>query len=530
MEADVIVVGGGHNGLICAAYLARAGVNTLLLEAAPGVGGCASTVDDLGARFNICNCDHTLVRAMPIIDELELVEHGLRYVEPEAGSIWTFHDGSDPWVIFHDQDRTLGGLAEAYPDQADAYRRYLVDAMPVARLALDMVRTPPSVAGFAATALRRNPRGLARLLEWSRRSLVEVLGRYFDDWRLIMPAVTVGPTVWGLAPETPGTGLAAIGYATRHLVRSGRPVGGSGALTDAVRVAFEMAGGRVRCGARVDGLVIESGSVAGVRLVTGETLSAAVVVAACDPARVFVDWMDDPPASARRLADRWRRQPVPEGYESKVDGVLAGLPVPRWADLLRDRHPGLNPLGQTVVVCPSPEQLVEAHQLRDKGRVASQPTMLLDIPSVPDPAMAPEPGRHVLSLEALFTPYSLAGGWPGSSEPERWLNLWADLMEPGALDLVTAWRAMTPDRYEADFAMHRGHTPSFGASPLAVFFGRQPELTRYRTPVDGLYLSGAGTYPGAGIVGMAGRNVADTVLGDLSGSLNGPASVLGVGR
>ena len=115
-----------------------------------------------------------------------------------------------------------------------------------------------------------------------------------------MPAVTVGPTVWGLAPETPGTGLAAIGYATRHLVRSGRPVGGSGALTDAVRVAFVMAGGRVRCGARVDGLVIESGSVAGVRLVTGETLSAAVVVAACDPARVFVDWMDDPPASARR--------------------------------------------------------------------------------------------------------------------------------------------------------------------------------------------------------------------------------------
>ena len=152
MEADVIVVGGGHNGLICAAYLARAGVNTLLLEAAPDVGGCASTVDDLGARFNICNCDHTLVRAMPIIDELDLVEHGLRYVEPEAGSIWTFHDGSDPWVIFHDQDRTLGGLAEAYPDQADAYRRYLVDAMPVARLALDMVRTPPPAARFAAVA------------------------------------------------------------------------------------------------------------------------------------------------------------------------------------------------------------------------------------------------------------------------------------------------------------------------------------------------------------------------------------------
>jgi phytoene dehydrogenase-like protein len=151
--------------------------------------------------------------------------------------------------------------------------------------------------------------------------------------------------------------------------------------------------------------------------------------------------------------------------------------------------------------------------------------MLLDIPSVPDPSMSPEPGHHVLSIEALFTPYSLTGGWPGSSEPERWLTLWADLMEPGALDLVAAWRAMTPDRYEMDFSMHRGHTPSFGGSPLATFFGRQPELTRYRTPVDGLYLSGAGTYPGAGIVGIAGRNVANTILDDLSGSPDWPSSM-----
>ena len=105
-EVEVIVVGGGHNGLICAAYLARAGVDTLLLEARPSVGGCASTVDDLGARFNICHCDHTLVRAMPVVDELELADHGLVYVEPEAGSVWAFHDRSDPWVIFHDVERT----------------------------------------------------------------------------------------------------------------------------------------------------------------------------------------------------------------------------------------------------------------------------------------------------------------------------------------------------------------------------------------------------------------------------------------
>lgn len=516
-EVEVIVVGGGHNGLICAAYLARAGVDTLLLEARPSVGGCASTVDDLGARFNICHCDHTLVRAMPVVDELELADHGLVYVEPEAGSVWAFHDRSDPWVIFHDVERTIAGLAEAYPDQADPYRRYVADAMPVAQLALDMARTPPSVGRFGSSALRRGSRSLSRLLDWSRRSLTEVLGRYFDDWQLIMPAVTVGPTVWGLSPETRGTGLAAIGYATRHLVRSGRPVGGSGALTDAVRGAFETAGGRVRCGACVESLILESGSVAGVRLVDGEVLQAPTVVAACDPARVFVDWVVDPPASARRLVDRWRRRPVPEGYESKVDGVLAGLPVPRWAATLADRHPGLDPFGQTTVVSPSPEQLAESHRLLGEGRVADRPTMLVDLPSVPDPAMSPGLDRHVLSLEVLFTPYSLQGGWPGSTEPERWLGLWAGLMEPGALGLVEAWRSMTPDRYEAEFSMHRGHTPSFGGSPLTALLGRQSELTRYRTPLGGLYLSGAGTFPGAGIIGAAGRNAADAVLHDLRG-------------
>jgi phytoene dehydrogenase-like protein len=515
VDAEVIVVGGGHNGLICAAYLARAGVDTLLLEARSSVGGCASTVDDLGARFNICHCDHTLVRAMPVIDELELADHGLLYLEPDAATVWAFHDRSEPWVSFYDTERTIEGLAEAYPKQVEPYRRYLADAMPVARLALDMARTHPSAVGFAATALRRGPQGLTRLLDWSRRSLVEVLGRYFDDWRLIMPAVAAGPTVWGLSPDTPGTGLAAAVYATRHLARGGRPVGGSGALTDAVLAAFEMAGGQVRCEARVESLVLESGSVAGLRLVNGDVLKAPLVVAACVPARVFSDWVVDPPASARRLLDRWRRQPIPEGYQSKLDGVLTGLPAPGWAASLAHRHPGLELFGQTTIVSPDPVQLAESHALRSEGRVAERPTMLLDVPSVSDPSMTPGPGRHVLSLEVLFTPYSLLGGWPGSVEPERWLGLWADLMEPGAIDLVEAWRAMTPDRYEAEFSMYRGHTPSFGGSPLAVLSARQPELTRYRTAIEGLYLSGAGTYPGAGIIGVAGRNAAHVVLRDL---------------
>ena len=121
-DAEAIVIGGGHNGLICAAYLARSGMKTILLEARETVGGCASTVSDLGARFNICACDHSLIRAMPLLEELELFENGLDYLEPEATYVNSFHDSQHPWVSFHSVERTLEGLAQTHPDQVENYK------------------------------------------------------------------------------------------------------------------------------------------------------------------------------------------------------------------------------------------------------------------------------------------------------------------------------------------------------------------------------------------------------------------------
>jgi phytoene dehydrogenase-like protein len=121
-------------------------------------------------------------------------------------------------------------------------------------------------------------------------------------------------------------------------------------------------------------------------------------------------------------------------------------------------------------------------------------------------------GGHVLSLEVLYTPYALKGGWPTSSEPARWLELYRPLVQPGFVDGVRRWRAMTPDRYESEFHMPRGHATSFGGGALAAFLGRQPELTRYETPVQGLFLTGAATFPGAGVWGASGRNAATVVL------------------
>lgn len=519
----MIVVGGGHNGLICAAYLARAGIDTVLVEARADVGGCASTVSDLGARFNICNCDHTLIRAMPIADELDLGSHGLRYLEAGAGALNLYHDGSEPWFSFHEIDRQLDSLAAAHPGQVDGYRRYLDDALPVARLVLEMARSRPGALPMAARAARHRPTEAARLLDWSRRSLDDVAARYFDDWRLTMPLVTAGPTVWGVHPGMPGTGLAVLGYASRHLVRTGRPEGGSGALTDAVRASFEAAGGRVRCGARVEGLELVDGRVAGVRLDDGTTLDAPMVVAACDPQRVLVDWIDEVPAVARRLVERWRQRPTHDGYESKIDAVIAVEPRYRntdgVVDRLTGRHPDLDLLGPTAFISPTPDDLAQAHARRAEGRVADRPSILANVPSVLDPTMRTAEGHHVLSVEVLFTPYDHPGGWPASDEPARWLDLWAGFFDPGTRAEIVSWRAMTPDRYEREFSMHRGHTPSYAGSPLAALLGRNRELTRYRTPIAGLYLSGAGTFPGAGIFGAAGRNAAEVVRRDLTGPI-----------
>jgi len=476
------------------------------------VGGCASTEEEFGARFNICNCDHTMIRAMPVIEELDLAGCGLHYLEADSGYVSAFYDDSPAWAQFFSTEQTLDGLARSYPSAVDGYRRYLRDALPVARLIVDMARSRATAPGLLAGAAKRAGQGAARLLRWSRQSMTSALGRYFDDWRMVMPAAATGPTVWGVSPDAAGTGLAAALYATRHLVRTGRPVGGSGALTDAVARRFLAVGGELRCNAAVGQVTTAGGRVSGVRLTDGTGIAADTVVTACDPARVLVDWLEDPPPRARRLIERWRSSPPVDGYESKVDAVLGRRPAYRCFSALEQAHPGVDFYGSTVAVVPAPEDLAEAHSRRQQGLVADRPTLLVNVPTVLDPSLTAD-DSHVLSLEALFTPYALPGGWPGSKEPQRWIDLWATLLEPGSLDL-REHRAMTPDRYESEFFMHRGHTPSFGGSPLAALIGRPRPTTRYRAPVGGLYLCGAATFPGAGVFGASGRNAARAVLAD----------------
>lgn len=499
-DFDAVVVGAGHNGLITAAYLARDGMRTLLLEARPIVGGTAGSEPFAGATVNLCSCDHMTIRTTPVIEELRLGDAGLEYLDLDPALVGWAWSGGPAWKLHRDVGATVDGLARQYPQEAEGYRRYLKVARPAAQLVLAAAQEPPRLGGLTRLGLRRRLAGLDTVLRWSRHSAADVMRSYFDTDALIGPALVGGPMVWGVSPESDRTGLAALGYAMRHVGQVGRPKGGSGALTEALRTVFEQLGGTLRTSTRVKSILCSSDRVSGVALDDGTEITADVVVSAADPRRTFVEWLREPPAGARSLVERWRAKPVGEGYESKIDAVVGTRP--RLRDIDHD-------LGATLIVAPSVAEMDRAAtSMLAAGDVLERPGLLINVPSLVDPSVAPE-GKHVFSLEVLLTPYRHP--WATSREPERWLSLVAELLEPGFTDSIEDWRAMTPDVYERDFHLSRGHATSFGGGPLAAFRSRDPELTRYETAVPGLFLTGAATFPGAGIWGASGRNCAAVI-------------------
>jgi phytoene dehydrogenase-like protein len=511
-DYDAIVVGAGHNGLVCAAYLARARLRTLLLEARDSVGGTAASEPFAGATVNICNCDHITFRTTPIADELDLAAHGLAYLDVEPAQINMAWSGGPAWPQFHDVDATLDALAQTHPGEVSGYRRYLRAAMPAVKLVFEAANDPPSLGGLARRVVGARGRGAGTLLRWSRRSAADVMRSYFHSDALLGPAMVTGPMVWGISPETPGSGLGALTYAVRHVGTVGRPVGGSGRVPESILHAFLAHGGELRTHAAVARITCEGERVRGVVLADGTEITSPRVISACNPHDTFLHWLSDPPPQARDLVRRWGHVPREEGYESKIDGLVDEVPVVRAVtDSMRDTL-GDRVSNPTVVVSPSLADIHRGAMLMKQGEVLDRPGFLVNIPSALDPTMAPDAGGHVFSLEALFTPYRLRGGWPGSSEPHRWLEQFATLVEGDFVSALREWRAMTPDRYEREFHLPAGHATSFAGGPLAALRNDNPELTKYETAVRGLYLTGAATFPGAGIWGASGRNAATVVL------------------
>ena len=508
---DALIVGGGHNGLVCAAYLAQSGMKVLVIEARSEVGGTAASESYAGVTVNICNCDHLTFRTAGISDDLGLDRHGLRYIDIDPTQLATSWSDRRVWPMFHDLDRQLEVIKHFFPNEVEGYRSYAKAAMPVVELILEAGSQPPTRRSLVGKVLAKRGRGATTMLKWSKLSSAQVLRQFFSSELLIAPSLVTGPTVWGVSPHTPGTGLGALVYAMRHVAKVGRPVGGSGMVPITLRRSIESNGGVVATSTLVSGILCEGDAVRGVELTDGRIIEAPLVVSACNPHDTFLKWLRNAPACAQPLVEKWRNTPHYEGYESKIDARITRKPVLRDIDEETLRNLGADPLAATMVVAPTTEELHEGFGKIATGEILDRPAMLVNLPSIADPTMS-NGVDEVFSLEALLTPYSFRGGWASDAEPRRWLELYADLVEPGFLESIAEWRCMTPAKYESEFFLPQGHATSFAGGPLAALLNTNPELTRYATPVKGLYLTGAATFPGAGVWGASGKNAALTIL------------------
>ena len=486
-------------------------MSTLLLEARAAVGGTAGSESFGDATVNICNCDHLTFRTTPVMSELGLAEHGLRYIDVEPSQLNMAWDGSAPWPIFHDIDRTIDALNAIHPREVEGYRRYLKATLPAVRLLFDAANDPPSLGGLTRKALDKRLRGVSTMFTWSRRSAADVMRSFFDTEALRAPGMLVGPMVWGISPEFAGSGLGALTYALRHVAHVGRPVGGSGAVPEALLSAFLAYDGEVRLSSAVSSILCDNTGVTGVSLLDGTEIRSRIVVSACDPQRTFVEWLKNPPPQANDLVRRWQTIPHSQGYESKIDAVMSAVPRFRNLDARVFDGLGLNVEACTAAIAPTLADMHRGYELMSRGQILEHPGLLVNVPTVLDPTMAPA-GKHVLSLEAIYTPYNFARGWTDDLEPMRWMQQYATVVEDSFLESVEQWRVMTPATYEREFHLPQGHATSFAGGPLAALRNKNPELTRYETPVNGLYITGAATFPGAGVWGASGRNAAMVIL------------------
>ena len=508
---DAVIVGGGHNGLVCAAYLAKAGQRVVVIEARSEVGGTASSETFSGVTVNICNCDHLTFRTTGVSEDLDLAKHGLKYLDVDPTQLATSWSDRRIWPHFRDVDKTLDVIRHFFKDEVDGYRAYLRDAMPIAEMIIDAASQPPTRRSLISKVISRRGRGVTTMLRWSKLSSAQVLRKYFKSELLIGPALVTGPTVWGVSPHTPGTGLGALTYAMRHVSKVGRPIGGSGMVPISLRRSIESNSGVVMTNTRVAQILCEGSRVRGVALGDGTEILADCVVSACNPHDTFLKWLKNPPSSAKPMIDKWRATPHYEGYESKIDARITAKPRYTNLDNKLFNDLGVDPLSPTLIVTPTTDELHRGFEMISRGEILDQPAMLVNLPSILDPSMT-NSTDHVFSLEALFTPFSFKGGWTNNVEPYRWLEKYSQLVEPGFMNSIADWRCMTPTHYESEFFLPKGHATSFSGGPLAALLNSQPELTRYQTPIKGLFLTGAATFPGAGVWGASGKNAALTIL------------------
>jgi phytoene dehydrogenase-like protein len=519
---DVVVIGGGHNGLVHAAYLARAGKKVLVLERRHVLGGAAVTEEVCpGFKFSVCSYVVSLLRP-EIIRELDLPCYGLEIL-PLDGTFTPMPNGDYLWRV-NDHAKTRREIARHSRLDAEAYDEYGKAMVEMAHFVKPiMSMTPPDPTSL-------NPKSLTDLLFLGRRfqrlraedkynqvqlmtmSAVDFLDQWFetDVLKATMSASGIIGTFLGV--RSPGTAYVLLHHYMGEIdgaFRSwGLSRGGTGAISNAIGDAARASGAQIRTEAPIAKIIVKNGEAKGVVLANGDEIHADVVSSSVDPRLTFVKMIGEEYLPADFVVDLKRYKY--RGSSGKVNLALDGLP--NFKSL-----PGAGPhLRGAVSISPSVDYLERAYDEAKYGRFSRRPYIDIVIPSLTDPSVAP-PGKHVMSCFVQYAPYNLKeGNWDEKREEfgDTVIETIAQ-HAPNIKDLILHRQVLTPLDLEREFGLSEGNIFQGELSLEQLFFLRPaPGWAQYRTPIRGLYMCGSATHPGGGIMGAPGRNAAMQLLKD----------------
>jgi phytoene dehydrogenase-like protein len=516
---DAIVIGAGHNGLVSASYLARAGRRVLVLEARDVVGGACTTEELIpGARWSSCAFIAGLLRP-EIIAELELRSFGLELYQADVESFSLFRDGSHMFM-YPELDRTLREIEAHSPADARAFLDFGLRMQRFSHIITPfLMRSPPT----RSEVLRAfEDAGEPELFdEFVLLSTKDLLDRYFESDHVKGHMTYLGMvSVWG-GPSTPGTaytyGHHSWGEFEGQFGQWGFARGGMGGISQALAAAAEHHGAEIRLGTRVAEVVVDGGRVHGVRLESGELIGAPVVVSNADPKASMLGLL---PEGALAPAVRERVQGIDmRGSMGRIHLLIDELPAYVGFDGPAEglQHRGHQLLGATI------ENFELGFEAMRRGEFPDEFVIEAVIQSLTDASLS-TPGRDTMTLGVQQLPYHLAeGDW--DSRKDEWTQLVLESLfayAPNLRDHIIDQVTITPLDIERDYGLTEGNI-FHGAMFLDQLFSSRPlpELSGYRTPVAGYYLCGAGTHPGGGVMGASGHNAAQVVLDDMGG---GPPS------
>jgi phytoene dehydrogenase-like protein len=523
MTYDALVVGAGHNGLVTACYLARAGLKVAVIEKNDWIGGAAVS-RELFPGFKYSNCSYVSSLFRPeIMRDLDLPQHGLQLLPYEGGAVFKRDGGY--LASFRNHEANRRELARHSPRDAENYERYSRDVMRHCRFIRQMLmRTPPDPARF-------RPRDLSELLYLGRRvfemseaqicdmirfwtmSIADFLDEYFEH-PVIKAYLAVSSVMTPLGPRSPGSAYVLLhhymGDVDGNVGAWGFARGGMGAITQALSRSLLAAGGEIRTGKAVEQIMVKDGHATGVVLEGGDELRARRVISSMDVKRTFLKCVDErclPPEFVHRV-----RQFKIKGSAGKVNIALDGVPhfpaLPAGAPMLKgDLH-----------FIDSLDRIERGYDEWKSGHFSSDPFQDVMIPTLIDPTMTP-PGKHFMSCFVQYAPPQIEGrAWTDADRDAFGRTCIAQIEQyaPGFSKLILHMEVRTPRDLEDEVGLTEGSIFQGELTFNQLFFNRPiPGYAQYRSPVRDLWMCGSSTHPGGGVMGAPGRNAAREILDEL---------------